>query len=128
MKHYKIIEAKNQQFNRKTLEKEKNIVLMSPEKQAKYDSLKTLDSGLNEVLGRIASKNNNSIGISMGYIRHMPQKQKATQLARIRQNIMICRKTKTHLYLAENEQNTKLILIALGASTQQIKETTSQSF
>ena len=59
MKHYKIIEAKNQQFNRKTLEKEKNIVLMSPEKQAKYDSLKTLDSGLNEVLGRIASKNNN---------------------------------------------------------------------
>ncbi len=117
-----IVKAKDDAFNRKILEHKKNIVLLSPEIGIeRNDKLKQLDSGLNHVLARIATKNNNRIGIDVREIRNMKKKEKAEQLARIRQNIKICRKEKTKFlcYSVTNKGNARSLLLTLGASTEQ---------
>ena len=117
-----IIRAKDDAFNRKILEHKRNIILLSPETGTeRSDKLKQLDSGLNHVLARIATKNNNSIGIDLREIRSRNKKEKAKQLARIRQNIKICRKEKTKIICLnqEDKRNALSLLTTLGASTQQ---------
>ncbi|MDP4039181.1 MAG: hypothetical protein Q8P57_01200 [Candidatus Pacearchaeota archaeon] len=116
-----VVQAQDDNFNRKILEYGKFQVLLSPEKGERKNKLRQIDSGLNHVLAKIAKKNNIAIGIDFKEIKKLPKKEKAQRLAKIIQNIKICRKTKTKLALQNRKENSLLIL-TLGASTQQIKE------
>ena len=125
-----IIKAKDNIFNRKILEYGKFDILLSPEAGQRKDGLKQMDSGLNSILARIAAKNNISIGIDINEISGLNKKDKALRLARIKQNIAICKKTKTKL-IALNYKDQKDIfnlLLTLGASTSQAKEAISRQF
>lgn len=120
-----ITPAQDHAFNRKTLEQKKNIILLSPERHSRNDSLKQLDSGINTVLASIAKKNNNKIGIDLLALKKTPLHEKALYLARIKQIIEICRKTKTRLFINGDKKEGAAVLLSLGASTSQAKEATT---
>src|SRR3989344_1137091 len=84
-----IIKAQDDEFNRKILEIRGCDVLLSPEMHTRKDKLKQRDSGLNEVLCKLAEKNNIKIGINLGEIAKLPKKEKAIILSRIIQNISL---------------------------------------
>ena len=123
----KVIEAKDESFNRKTLERKECTVLLSPEKNTSKDTIKKIDSGLNEVLARIASKNNISIGIDISDISSLPKDKKAIRLTKIIQNIVLCRKSKTRM-LIKGPKEASHLMLSLGASTKQAKEAVTQDF
>ena len=120
-----MIKAQDPEFNRKVLEYGRFNILLFPESNVvKKDKPKQLDSGLNHVLAEIATKNKVRIGIDLKDLRSMERKEKAIQLARIRQNIKICRKAKTKLAQKniKEKKDAFSLLLTLGASTQQAKE------
>ncbi|MEK6855365.1 MAG: hypothetical protein AABX73_04040 [Nanoarchaeota archaeon] len=123
-----IIKAQDNLFNRKILEYGKFDILLSPEKGEKKDKLKQLNSGLNHVLAKIAAKNSIALGVDLKEIRSMDKKEKAKQLARIIQNIRICRKSKTRFACinCNNKIDVFNLLISLGASTKQAEEAFKQ--
>ena len=119
-----IVEAQNDDFNRKILEYGKFDILLSPEKGQRKDSQKQLDSGLNHVLAEIASKNKVAIGINLAEIQSLDKKSKAQRLAKIKQNIKLCRKSKTLIKVLnfQDKLNAHNFLVSLGASTEQAKK------
>ncbi|MBU0467203.1 MAG: hypothetical protein KJ718_06340 [Nanoarchaeota archaeon] len=120
-----IVQSQSLEFNRKILEYGKFDILLSPELSSKKDRIKQLDSGLNHVLAKIAAKNKVAIGIDLKSLREIKdKKQKAQRIARIRQNIKICRKSLTRLTILnpKDSKDAQAFLLSLGASTQQIKK------
>jgi len=119
-----IIEAQSTEFNRKILEHGNFDVLFSIEANTKKDSPKYLDSGLNHVIARIAAKNKVAIGVDLGDIQKLERKEKAKRLARIKQNIKVCRKAKCKISVinCKDKRDAFALLISLGASTKQAKE------
>ncbi len=128
-KGFPLIKAKDDHFNRKLLEQCRNIILLSPEAGNRKDSLRQIDSGLNHVLAKIASKNKNSIAIDLKELSSLEKHEKASRISKIIQNIKICRKAKTRL-IALNTSDKKAFhfLISLGASTLQARQATTKSF
>src|SRR3989344_2436501 len=120
----KIVLAQNDEFNRKILEQCKFNILLSIENGNRKNKIRQVDSGLNQVLAKIATKNKVAIGLDLDAIKLLEPKQKAERLSKIRQNIRVCRKAKTRLAVkAQSLEEVKNFLIKLGASTNQIKET-----
>jgi len=120
----KIVLAQNDEFNRKILEQCKFNILLSIENGNRKNKIRQVDSGLNQVLAKIATKNKVAIGLDLDSIKLLEPKQKAERLSKIRQNIRVCRKAKTRLAVkAQSLEEVKNFLINLGASTNQIKET-----
>lgn len=119
-----IVKAQDNEFNRKILEYGKFDILLYPESGDKKDSLHHLDSGLNEILARIAEKNNTAVGVDIDEISKLGKKQKAIRLARISQNIKILRKTKAKLKAInyKDKKDAFSLLVSLGASSQQAKD------
>lgn len=119
-----IVLAGSPEFNRKIVEMKDVDILLSPESHNRKDKLKQRDSGLNEILCRIAAKNNIKIGIDIGKIKSIKDKEKAKVLARIMQNIMLCKKAGTELVLLGNydKKDAFSFLLTLGASTKQAKK------
>jgi len=123
-KHPIIIEAQDDNFNRKILEYGKFDILLSPEKGFRKDKPKQLDSGINHILAEIAAKNKVAIGINVKDIEALNKKDKAQRLARIKQNIKICRKAHSNFKILnfKDRIDAQNLLISLGASTQQTKK------
>lgn len=118
-----VVKAQNDEFNRKILEYGRFDILLSVEKSNEKDKIKQLGSGLNEVLAKIAAKNKISIGIDLEEICYLEKKEKAVLLARIKQNIKICRKAKCKIVFLnyKDKINAFELLVSLGASTEQAK-------
>jgi hypothetical protein len=130
-----IIFGRDNNFNRRIIEGTKILCLLSPEREImegknifrRKDSLKQRDSGLNHVVAKEAVKKGIAIGIDFQEIKNLQGKEKATRLARIMQNIIICRKAKCKILILdlENETNKQELLsfaFSLGMSSQQAKE------
>ena len=121
-----IVKSQTLEFNRAILEYGKFNVLLSPEKHSEKpkDKPKALDSGLNHVLAKIAAKNKIAVGIEIQEISNLEKKEKAQRLARIKQNIKICRKAKCQFAIInyKDKIDSFNFLLSLGASTQQAKE------
>ncbi|MBS3065913.1 hypothetical protein J4229_02605 [Candidatus Pacearchaeota archaeon] len=119
-----IVRAQNDEFNRRILEYGRFDILLSPESGKRQRTLRSIESGLNSTLAKIATKNKISIGMDIDEIKNLEKEEKAKKIERIRQNIKICRKAKTKLALlnCKDEKNAHSFLISLGASTQQAKE------
>lgn len=121
-----IIKAQTNDFNRKILEYGNFQILLDIHETSKKDKPKILDSGLNHVLAKIATKNKISIGIDLKSIAKLEKKEKAKTLARIKQNIRTCKKAGTKLKLLnyKDKKDAFDFLISLGGSTQQAKQAT----
>ncbi|MDO8508640.1 MAG: hypothetical protein Q7S27_03060 [Nanoarchaeota archaeon] len=120
-----IVKAQNLEFNRKILEYGKFDIILSIESTSqREDTPKSIDSGLNHVLGKIASKNNISLGIDLKEIQSLDKKQKAIRISKIIQNIKVAGKTKTKIKLLnfKDKRIAFSFLISLGASTNQASE------
>ena len=118
-----VVQAQDDNFDRKILEYGNFQILLSPESGQRKSTIRNIDSGLNSVLAKIAAKNNISIGINLNEISRLEKKQKAERLVKVKQNIRICRKAKTKLaVITNNKKEASHLLLSLGASTQQIKE------
>ena len=120
-----LVRAQNDEFNRKILENPDVDILVGPELHDRKDRLKQRDSGLNEVLCKLATKNNIKIVISIQEIIKLPPKQKAIALSRVIQNIKLCKRTKTPIILYPNgfeKQDIIALFLTLKSSTQQAKK------
>lgn len=120
-----IVRAGDEDFNRKILEIKGVNILLGPEFHERRDKLKQRDSGLNEFLCKLAKKNNIAIGVDIGPLKKLNKKQKARVLARIKQNIILCKRTKANIFLFPKEKYSCLdalsLFIALKGSTEQVK-------
>ena len=120
-----IVKAQSPEFNRKILEYGKFDILLSPELSENVkDTVKNINSGLNHVVAKIAAKNGISIGIDLNSLRNLDKKKKAIALSRIIQNLKIARKSKAKIKALafKDAKNTQSLLLSLGASTSQAKE------
>src|SRR3989344_1919723 len=117
-----IVEARDEEFNRKILENKKVNILLNPGIQGQ-DRLKQRDSGLNEVLCKIASDNGIKIAFNLEEIIKKKGKERAILLSRLIQNIMLCKKAGTEIeFLGKyDKRNLFSLLLTLGASTSQAK-------
>jgi len=95
-----IVLGSNDDVNRAALENKHVDVLLSPEHARKYDFTHYRNSGLNQVLCKIAEKNNKTIGINFNEIKKAKGKEKALKLGRIMQNIKLCIKYNVRMLLA----------------------------
>jgi len=119
-----IVKAQSLEFNRKILEYGQFNILLSISSARQKSHQRTFDSGFNHVLAKIAAKNNISIGIDLKELRSLSKEQKALVLAKIKQNIKICRKAKAKISLlnAKDKKDAFSLLLSLGASTQQANQ------
>ena len=112
-----IFSSDDDELNRKILEKEKiNILLINL--AGKKDFQKQRDSGFNQVLAKLAKKNNVAIGINYDEIIDSDFKEKPKIFARIQQNIKLCNKNKLKMkFIIQNSKNQRDIydLKSLGA-------------
>ncbi|MDO8622799.1 MAG: RNase P subunit p30 family protein [archaeon] len=107
--HIIIFTSKDDELNQKILEKEKiNILLLS--QKEKKDKLKQRNSGFNQVMAKLAKKNNIFIGINLDEIIKAEKQEKSEILSRIKQNIKICNKNQLKMkFIAQNEENERNI-------------------
>ena len=111
-------------LSRKILEKEPIDVLVILQGHRK-DRLKQRDSGFNQIMAKIAKKNNIKIGICLEEIINSKDKQRADILARVKQNIKLCAKNKIQMkFCGKNLRNIydiKALGLVLGMPTWMIK-------
>ena len=92
-----IILSQDDEFNRKALEIKGLNMLVINENLNQKDYMKQRNSGLNEILAKICSDKNIVIGIQINEIINKRDVEKAKSLARLKQNIILCKKTNTKL-------------------------------
>lgn len=112
------------ELNRKILEKEKiNTLLLNQSKRKDFQ--KQRNSGFNQVMARLAKKNNVIIGINLDEILNSSGKEKSQILARIQQNIKLCNKNKLNMRFISNSKKNifdlKALGLILGMPTQMVK-------
>lgn len=121
----------NDKINRATLESKKTKALVSPEYERKHDYITHRNSGLNQVLCKIAHDNDKAIIINFKDILQKKGKEKAILLGRIIQNIRLCRKYDVKLKIAtfssakdemRSSFDLKSFCSAIDASTLQVKK------
>ncbi len=123
-----IFSSDDDELNRKIIEKEKiNILLINL--AGRKDFQKQRNSGFNQVLAKIAQKNNITIGINFDEIIESPQFEKEKIFARIKQNIKLCNKNKLKMkFIIQNSKNQRNIYdlkslgSVLGMGTWMIKD------
>ena len=122
-----IVLAQNDIFNRKVLEYGKFDILLSVERGDRKDSIRQLDSGFNHFFARLAHKNKVALGVDLGEIAKLDKKEMAQRIAKIKQNIFLCKKTGTKIKLInfKDEKDAFAFLVDLGASSKQAKEAIS---
>jgi len=120
-----VVKAGDEEFNRKVLEIKGVNILLGTEIHERRDKLKQRDSGLNEFLCKLAKKNNIKIAIDIKRLQKLDKKEKAKALARIIQNIRLCKRTKTDIiFWPENifkSQDIMAFITTLKGSTEQGK-------
>ena len=123
----KTILGKDISFNRKVLESKDTEILILNHKSGR-DTLKQRESGLNQVLCKIAKDNNITLAINLKELTEEKDKKiKALLLSRIIQNINLIKKYKNSFKLlnCKNKQQGFSFLISLGLDTNQAKKSVS---
>ena len=128
-----IVLSQDDEFNRKILEKAKIDIFIINEELENKDYSKQRNSGLNEVLAELAAKNKVKIGIDIEKIMKKNGKEQAKCLARLAQNILLCKKAKTDIIIfPENKLKDKRaivsLLLTLGLDTKRAEKAVQESF
>ena len=99
----KIVEGKSEAVVLKAL-KDKNVdMVVSVEKYCGKDFMKSRNSGLNQVLCRLAVKNKVVIGFNFDDV--LDAKNRGLILGKMMQNIMLCRRYKVGMYVFSRKRN-----------------------
>ena len=109
-----IFSSNDDELNRKILEKLQINVLLLNQANRK-DFSKQRNSGFNQVLAKAAKKNNVTIGINLDEIINSTKEKKAETLARLRQNINLCKKNKLKMVFMSLGNKNKRDAYDLGA-------------
>ncbi|MAG07787.1 hypothetical protein CMI46_03150 [Candidatus Pacearchaeota archaeon] len=124
-----VVVARDEDFNRKVLE-QKNVDVLLFSDFFGRDKLKQRDSGLNQVLCKIAAKNKVVVGIDVKAL--FLAKNLSRALARVMQNIRLCRKYKVGVVLVnvkgKDKKDLHGFLLTLGADTKMAKNAVDESF
>jgi len=120
----KIVEGKSEEITRRALS-DKNIdMVVSIEKNCGKDFMKFRNSGLNQVLCKLAKKNKIVIGFNFDDL--LEAKNRADILGKMIQNIMLCRKYKVEMYVysekRKNLNDLKAFCIVLGMHPSEAKK------
>ena len=123
-----IFTSENDDLNRKILEKQSIDILLLNQAKRK-DKQKQRNSGLNQVLAKIAKKKNITIGINLDEIIESKGKSRSLILARVKQNIKLCNKNKIAMKFImlkdknkRNSHNLKALATVLGMPTSMFKD------
>jgi len=109
-----IFSSENDELTRKVIEKLPIDILLI-NLSDKKDFQKQRNSGFNQVLSKIAKKNNITLGINLDeIINSKNKKEKSEIIARIKQNIRICKKDKLKIKFVGKTQKTQKDLQALA--------------
>ena len=102
-----IIEGGDDKQNRKAVSSKNVDILLNPQLGNRKDTPHQRNSGLNQVLCKLAKQNNVAIGFSIKPIQKA--KKRRIVLGRIMQNIQLCRKYKIPIIVGiyEEEKNQK---------------------
>ena len=117
--------SQDDEFNRKALEIKGLTMFIINETLEIKDYGKQRNSGLNEVLAKITAQKNITIGIQIQEITRKSDKEKARALARLSQNIMLCKKASTKLVFVDKEgtiqkqKDLEALLLTLQANSKQ---------
>ena len=107
-----------EEINRMAVESKKISILVSPEKGFGNDRMDARNSGLNDVLCKLAAKNQVAIGVDMEDVLRLPQDARIRRLGKILQNVRLCRKYKVRMVLVDgrgrNEKDLKSFGICMG--------------
>jgi len=126
-----IVQGSSIEINRKILENKKTKALILSHKD-KRDRLKQRDSGLNQVLCKIARDKNKIILIDLKEIIDCRGEEKGQVLGRLIQNIMLLKKynVKTGVINKVGRSNHDImsLFLTLGASTKFAKDTAFRKF
>jgi len=126
-----VVLAGNEEFNRKVLEKKDIDVLLFSNLYGK-DKLKQRDSGLNQVLCKLANKNDIAIGVDLKQLDSGSDFDKSVYLAKLMQNIRLCKKFKVKMIIINVKENNKKdlnsFLLTLGMDTKMAKSAVENSF
>lgn len=110
-----IVEGGDDKINRAVLENKKVDILLSPEKEKERDFTHYRNSGLNQVLCRLAKKNDIAIGFNLNDV--LNAKEKYNILGRMMQNVRLCRKYKVKMVIIDfKEERSKEELRSFGIS------------
>lgn len=127
MKKEYVLRPKNLKETRNIVEKARASWIVDLETTPEADKIKHLESGLTPVIARYAARTGTGIGIDVEALKHHDRITKAHTLARIRQNIELCRKANALLGI-HAKREAQAILLSLGASTYQAASAKTQSF
>ncbi len=120
-----VVLAKDDEFNRKILENKKVNFLLFAGFKGRKNKLKQKDSGLNQVLCKLARDNDIAIGIDFSELQKKTDFELSHYLGMLMQNIKLCRKHKVKMILfnAKNKNNHDLfsLLSSLGMPTSMAK-------
>lgn len=103
VKMFTIVEGFSEEKNRRTVENKQVDMLVAPERAGKKDRLNQRDSGLNDVLCKLAKENDVAIGFSFSDV--LNSKYRAILIGRMMQNVRLCRKYKVCMVLASFAHN-----------------------
>lgn len=118
-----IFSSADDNLNRKVMEKLPIDIILIPLTERK-DYMKQRDSGFNQVMAKIAKKNNIQIGIDLDEL--IDEKIKSRILARVTQTIMLCNKNNVQMQFIQEKNKRdiyelKSLLLSLGAPTKMSK-------
>ena len=114
-----IFESIDDELNRQVLEKEKIDILLLNQKNRK-DFQKQRNSGFNQVLAKLCKKNEVTLGINLDEIISSNKTEKAKIIARVKQNIELCKKNKLKITFMGKQKDTydlKALSLVLGMPT-----------
>jgi len=101
-------------LNRRAIESLDIDYLVSPEALTGKDTLKQRDSGLNHVVAKIAAEKGILVVVDFGEIASLNGKEKAERIARVMQNVLVCRKVGCGIRIASLAENKKGVVDELG--------------
>ena len=116
--------AKDETFNRKVMEIKEINGIVGFESGFKKDKLKQRDSGLNQVLCKIARDNDIKIGIDFEFLNIKNDFEIAKILSRIEQNVRLCKKYKTKMIainFSGDEYGLMAFFLSVGLPTDMAK-------
>ncbi len=125
-----IVLGGDENINRLAVENRKVNILLSPERNDRKDSLFIRRSGLNQVLCKLAAKNNVSLGFDFSSVLKSSGKKRSRIIGRMAQNVKLCRKYKVGIVIASfasnkfelrSDDSLKSFCKVIGMDTKQIK-------
>ena len=103
----KVIQGGKDSVNRKAVENKTVDILLSPEKGRNRDFMKSRNSGLNQVLCKLANKNNVAIGYDFNYLLNSKESQRPNILGRMKFNVKLCNKYNVKMYVCNSTKDKK---------------------